>query len=241
MAVTESKTVLRRSTVISNMSLMAAMRPVRRTLLRESAYEAIRDAIVRGELAPGSSVRDADLAARLGLSRAPVRDALSRLTGEGLVETKPQSYTRVTPLVAGDVRDAAAVVRTMHELAARNAVPRLTDGDVAAMRAANHRFAAAVRAGDPDAAMTCDDTLHDVLVRAAGNGAAAATIERYTPLIRRLERVKFSPAEGLRSAALHDELIDACAARDTDAAAEVTARIWRTLEDLADDPAAGAS
>ena len=99
------------------------MEPVRRTLLRESAYEAIRDAIVRGELAPGAFVRDTDLAARLGLSRAPVRDALSRLADEGLVESKPQSYTRVTPLDPRDVRDAAAVVRAMHELAARTAVP----------------------------------------------------------------------------------------------------------------------
>jgi DNA-binding GntR family transcriptional regulator len=209
------------------------MEPVRRTLLRESAYAAIRDAIVRGELAPGASVRDADLAARLGLSRAPVREALARLAGEGLVETKPQSYTRVTPLDPADVRDAAAVVRAMHELAARTAVPRLAPDDVEAMRAANRRFAAAVRAGAVDAAMTADDELHDVLVRVAANGAAAATIERYAPLIRRLERVRFAPASGRRSVALHDALIDACAGGDVAAAIQVTARIWQSLEDLA--------
>jgi DNA-binding GntR family transcriptional regulator len=209
------------------------MEPVRRTLLRESAYEAIRDAIVRGELAPGASVRDADLAARLGLSRAPVRDALTRLAGEGLVETKPQSYTRVTPLDPGDVRDAAAVVRAMHELAARTAVPLLSPDDVEAMRAANRRFAAAVRAGEVDSAMTADDGLHDVLVRVAANRAAAATIERYTPLIRRLERVRFGRASGRRSVARHDSLIDACAGGDVVAAVRVTARIWESLEDLA--------
>jgi DNA-binding GntR family transcriptional regulator len=216
---------------------MDTLGPVKRTLLRESAYVAIRDAIVRGELAPGAAVRDADLAARLGLSRAPVRDALSRLAGEGLVETKPQSYTRVTPLVPRDVRDAAAVVRAMHELAARTAVPLLTAEDVAAMRTANHRFDAAVRGGDVDAAMRADDDLHDVLVRAAANRAVAATVERYTPLIRRLERLKFGPSEGHLSVTVHDELIDACAAGDVAAAVRVTARIWRSLEDLADAPA----
>jgi DNA-binding GntR family transcriptional regulator len=215
---------------------MDTLGPVKRTLLRESAYVAIRDAIVRGELAPGVAVRDADLAARLGLSRAPVRDALSRLADEGLVETKPQSYTRVTPLVPRDVRDAAAVVRAMHELAARTGVPRLTPEDVAAMRAANHRFDAAVRGGDVDAAMRADDELHDVLVRAAANRAVAATAERYTPLIRRLERLRFGPSEGHLSVTLHDELIDACAAGDVAAAVRVTARIWRSLEDLADTP-----
>jgi DNA-binding GntR family transcriptional regulator len=217
---------------------VVTLRPVRRTLLRETAYEAIRDAIVRGELAAGASVNSADLAERLGLSRAPVRDALARLADEGLVETKPQSYTRVTPLVLRDVCDAAAVVRAMHELAARTAVPSLTPEHVEAMRAANRRFEAATRAGDVDAAMVADDELHDVLVRVCGNRAVAATIERYTPLIRRLERQRFGPASAGRSVELHDRLIDACAAGDAEEATRVTAQIWRSLEELANAPSA---
>jgi DNA-binding GntR family transcriptional regulator len=214
------------------------LQPVRRTLLRETAYEAIRDAIVRGDIPPGASVRNADLAGRLGLSRAPVRDALARLADEGLVETKPQSYTRVTPLVLRDVRDAAAVVRAMHELAVRTAVPLLTAEHIAAMRAANGRFEAAARAGHLDAAMLADDELHDVLVQVGGNRAVAATIERYTPLIRRLERRQFSRDSARRSVDLHDHLIGACAAGDAEQARQVTARIWRALEDLAEDPSA---
>src|SRR3954451_12210026 len=118
------------------------MEPVPRTLLRDRAYTAIRDAIVTGEIDPGAVVRDAELAERLGLSRAPVREAFARLVDEGLLESKPQSYTRVTPVVAADVRDAAAVVGAMHELATRIAVPRLFAADVQAMRTANERFAA---------------------------------------------------------------------------------------------------
>ncbi|MER5920476.1 GntR family transcriptional regulator [Streptomyces mirabilis] len=213
---------------------MEAIRPVRRTLLRDRAYEAIRDAIVAGELAPGAVVRDAGLAELLGLSRAPVREAFSRLVDEGLLESKPQSYTRVTPLVAADVRDAAAVVGAMHELAARTAVPRLEAPHIEVMREANVRFADAVRAGDVDAALTVDDALHDVLVRVSGNRAAAATVARYTPLIRRLERRRFGEGGNCRSAGLHDELIDACAERDVAAAVRVTAEIWGALEDLAD-------
>jgi len=72
---------------------------VERTLLRDTAYEAIRDAIVRGDLPPGAAMSNVAVADQLGLSRAPVRDALARLADEGLVETKPQSYTRVTALV----------------------------------------------------------------------------------------------------------------------------------------------
>ncbi|KPI30361.1 GntR family transcriptional regulator [Streptomyces sp. NPDC059755] len=210
------------------------MEAVPRTLLRDRAYAAIRDAIVAGDIAPGAVVRDADLAERLGLSRAPVREAFARLVDEGLLESKPQSYTRVTSVVAADVRDAAAVVGAMHELATRVAVPRLFAADVEGMRAANERFAAAVRAGDVDAALRADDALHDVLVRAAGNRAAAATIARYTPLIRRLERRRFGEGGTCRSAGLHGRLIEACADGDVAEAVRVTAEIWRTLADLAD-------
>jgi DNA-binding GntR family transcriptional regulator len=213
---------------------MNALRPVPRTLLRDRAYEAIRDAIVAGDIEPGAVVRDADLAERLGLSRAPVREAFSRLVEEGLLESKPQSYTRVTPVVAAEVRDAAAVVGAMHELVTRVAVPLLRDMDVDVMRAANDRFAAAVHAGDVDAALRADDELHDVLVRVSGNRAAAATVARYTPLIRRLERRRFGEGGSCRSAGLHERLIEACADGDTDGAVRVTADIWHTLADLTD-------
>ncbi len=206
-----------------------------RTLLRDTAYEAIRDAIVRGDIIPGAVVSNAAIAEELGLSRAPVRDALARLADEGLVETKPQSYTRVTQLVLREVRDAAAVVRVVHELATRTAVPLLTAENVEAMRQANRRFEAATQAGDVDAAMDSDDELHSVLVGVSGNRPVAATIERYTPLIRRLERRQFSSARARRSVQRHDELIAACAAGDVDRAIQVTAQIWRSLEDLADD------
>src|ERR671917_228458 len=122
--------------------------PVRRVLLRDQALTLLREAIVTGDLEPGAVVKDAELAARLGLSVAPVRAALARLVDEGLVEAKPQSHTRVTPLRPRQVRDAAVVVRSMHEVAAREAAGRTTDDDVAAMRVANTRFAAAVDAGD---------------------------------------------------------------------------------------------
>ncbi|MFC8144713.1 GntR family transcriptional regulator [Streptomyces paradoxus] len=213
---------------------METIRPVPRTLLRDRAYAAIRDAIVAGEIEPGAVVRDADLAERLGLSRAPVREAFSRLVDEGLLESKPQSYTRVTPLVAADVRDAAAVVGALHELVTRVAVPRLGAADITTMRTANERFAAAVRSGDVDGALRADDELHDVLVRVSGNRAAAATVARYTPLIRRLERQRFGEGGSCRSAGLHERLIDACAAGDTAGAVLVTAEIWRGLEELAD-------
>lgn len=210
-------------------SNISVVHPVPRTLLRDAAYRAIRDAIISGDIAPGAVIGNAALADRLGLSRAPIRDALARLVDEGLVETKPQSYTRVTELSTKDVQDAAAVVRAMHELAARTA-PKLSAADLDTMRAANRRFDQATRAGDVGAAIAADDELHGVLVRACGNRAAGATIERYTPLLRRLEWQRFSQATARRSVAAHEDLIKACAEGDTERAVRVTADIWHTLE-----------
>ncbi|MGY1653850.1 GntR family transcriptional regulator [Geodermatophilus sp. SYSU D01119] len=220
--------------------MTAPLVPVGRVLLRDQALTRIRSAIVTGELAPGAVVKDAELATRLGLSVAPVRAALAKLVDEGLVEAKPQSHTRVTPLRPRQVRDAAAVVRVMHELAAREAAGRVTGDDVAAMRAANARFAAAVDAGDLDAALAADDDLHGVLLARAGNGALTATVERLTPAIRRLERARFAAAHGRGSVALHDRLIAACAAGDVDAAVATTTEIWTALlselEETHDEP-----
>ena len=200
------------------------MEKVGRNLLRDAAYERLRTAIVDGTLPPGLVLRSDDLAERLGLSRAPIRDALGRLTAEGLVESKPQSFTRVTPLVEKEVRDAAAVVGAMHDLAVRSV--SLTPDQLDRMRTAGERFAAAVRAGDLDAALDADDALHAVPVLACGNAAAALTIERFTPLIRRAERLLWASPHGERSVRQHDELIAALAARDVARAREINRIIW---------------
>src|SRR5579863_2381139 len=87
--------------------------------LRQRVYEALRDAIVCGDLAPDQRLRDHELAAHLGVSRTPVREALQRLEDEGLVATAPRASTRVTPLDARAAREAFPVVATLHALAAR--------------------------------------------------------------------------------------------------------------------------
>jgi DNA-binding GntR family transcriptional regulator len=207
---------------------------VDRSLLRDRAYRMLRDAIVTGELAPGAVISDAELAARVGLSRTPVREALARLADDGLVETKPHAWTRVTPLLLREVRDALVVVRAMHELAVRLAVPLMTERHHDLMRAANRRFAAALEAGDVQAAVDADDELHGVPVAVLGNRALAASIERQLPLIRRLERLRFGSLLGRRSIAWHDQLIDACEEGDVETAVAITSRIWTTLLDMFD-------
>ena len=209
--------------------LDVSLSKVTRPLLRDEAYDRIRQAIVDGTLPPGTSLRDGDLADQLGLSKAPVREALRRLTEEGLVDSKPQSYTRVSDVMSRDVLDAREIVRVLHEFAVRQAVPRCRPADVAAMRAANDRFAAAIQAGDIAAAVKADDELHDIPVRLAGNTAVAATLDRYTPLLRRLEHARFSSALAWNSVERHTRLIDALEKHDVGTAVDVVSTIWTDL------------
>jgi DNA-binding GntR family transcriptional regulator len=213
------------------MPVPAASGP-RRALLRDDAYQRLRDAIVDGTLEPGERLRDSELGAWLGVSRTPVREALARLEQAGLVITRPGRSTTVAPLDVRAVRDAQSVVASMHQLAVRLAVPQLTDDDLGRMADANDRFARALRDGDPDAALEADDELHAVPVTAAGNQAVRQVLDQFTPMLRRVERLRFSSLTGRGSVALHRDLIDRCRAGDTDGAAAVSWDTWQTLEPL---------
>ena len=202
---------------------------VDRTLLRDEAYVRIRDAILDGTLEPGERLRDADLTRWLGLSRTPVRDALARLAADGLVESEPQRYTQVTSLDRRDARDASRVVAALHGLAASLAVPVLTEHEIAGMRRANERFAAALGASDVEAAIAADDELHGVLVAASQNREIPPALERLMHRLRRLERARFASFEGRLSVDQHAALIDRCAAGDVVGAAAASVDNWLTL------------
>jgi len=224
----------------------------RRALLRDDAYQRLRDAIVDGTFEPGERLRDAELGVWLGVSRTPVREALARLEQAGLVITRPGRSTTVAPLDVRAARDAQSVVASMHGLAVRLAVPQLTEDDLRRMGEANTRFAAALRDGDVDAALQADDELHAVPVSAAANQAVQQVLDQFTPLLRRVERLRFSSLTGRGSVALHADLIDRCRAGDADGAAAVSWDTWQTLGPLlssveadssatADGPGAGST
>ena len=65
-----------------------------RTFIRDDVYVSLHDWIVRGELEPGEKLKDKELAAQLGVSRMPIREALRKLEDEGLVETAANRWTR---------------------------------------------------------------------------------------------------------------------------------------------------
>lgn len=200
-----------------------------RRLLRDDVYHRLRDAIVDGSLAPGEQLRDGELAAWLGVSRTPVREALLRLAEAGLVIAQPGRSTTVSALNVRDVREARDVVAAMHELAVREAVGSLTEAHLDAMRQANDRFRAAIEKGDVEAALRADDELHGIPVTVAANRALTSVLDQFTPVVRRAERLRFSSLGGRASLARHDDLIRFCAAGDIDQAAAISFDTWHTL------------
>ena len=200
--------------------------------LRERVYNLVQRAIVSGELHPGQRVRDLDLAAQLGVSRTPVREALQRLEDEGLVETLPGALTRIVPLDTRAAREAFPVVAVLHALATRLAVETLTEHDLASLRQANESLVAALETGDVTRAVQADDRFHDVFVRASANREVQHTLDRLMPKVRRLEYAQFGSLAGHTSVLQHQAIITACEQRLAAQAASLTEQNWLNLGHL---------
>jgi DNA-binding GntR family transcriptional regulator len=179
--------------------------------LADTAYAALLEAIVRGDLEPGTRLRDSELAVQLGCSRTPVREALRRLEDEGLVETRRNALTRVAPVRPERIADAFPVVAALHGLATRLAVPALSTDDIDRMERHDAERTGALRRKDVLGAIAADDRLHGVLLQAAHNEEVARLLARVMPHIRRLDIIHFTALterENLDDG--HAEIIDAC-------------------------------
>jgi DNA-binding GntR family transcriptional regulator len=105
------------------------------------AYDKILTAIHDGRFLPGQRLNDLELAGELGVSRAPVRDALQRLRMIGVVETVAGHYTRVAVVEPGHTARALTVWVALYRLVVAEVVPAVGEDTVEAMRHAHRRFA----------------------------------------------------------------------------------------------------
>ncbi|MCG2620767.1 GntR family transcriptional regulator [Arthrobacter sp. I2-34] len=208
----------------------------KRSLLRDDVYASLRDAIVDGTLAPGERLRDAELGSWLGVSRTPIREALLRLERAGLVVARPGHSTTVAEFDPASTLSAQQVSAAMHELAARLAVPLLPDGALHTLADANRRFAAALAANDVEAAMAADDAFHGVFVAACGNPLVAEVLEQTTPVLRRVERLRFASLQARGSVAQHERIIELAGRADAEGTALAVRDNWLSLRFTAAGP-----
>ncbi|WP_144763257.1 GntR family transcriptional regulator [Curtobacterium sp. 9128] len=99
--------------------------PTEHQLLRDTVRQKIHEAIMDGTLEPGERLNDDELIAWLGVSRTPIREALSQLARAGLIEMAPNRYTRVTTPDPAEVIEALQTLGVLFGGVVRLAVPRL--------------------------------------------------------------------------------------------------------------------
>jgi DNA-binding GntR family transcriptional regulator len=153
---------------------MVSLQPIESASVVGLAYEQIRTLILDGEMAPGARLGQVELAERLGISRTPVREALLRLTGEGLVSTISNRGFRVADLGLDAVMRRLEIRLLLEPGIARLAAARATPEDLAELRLAIRMEAEAT---EPQAAHDASRLFHVSLARATRNDDLVATLE----------------------------------------------------------------
>ena len=138
--------------------------------LRQQIADSLMRAILDGEIRPGEALVEMDIANQLGVSRAPVREALQLLAHSSLVETAPYRGTTVRRLTRTDVEEVYSL-RTVHEtFALRRAMAFDAAGTAADLRAVCDAMRAIAARGDWATLAGEDDRFHEALIRRARHG-----------------------------------------------------------------------
>jgi DNA-binding GntR family transcriptional regulator len=189
----------------------------------DRAYASLRQRILSGELEHHAKLRQEDLAAELGVSRTPVREALGRLAADGLVELLPNRGARVADITPADMRASYEARLIVEPAAAALAAQRRDDPALAAMRAAidAHRDAF----GDVRAAFNANREFHVALVAASGNDFLLRFVEQLWARrigLRIYEAQRESPKLIAVDADQHEAIADAVQRGDAAAAESLT-------------------
>ena len=203
----------------------------------EQVYQRLRDLIVQGLLAPGSRVVETEVAARLGVSRTPVREALQRLQQEGFVVGAPgaqQARLTVAPLTRADVHELLNIVGELEGLGARwaaaldGAARRGLVKDLRALNTEFHQMGRAVPL-DHSSLYEADERLHRKIVEASAGPRLLALHDSVKPQAERYIRMYISmlTSDIRASVAEHDAIIEAIETGNADEAQVAVQTNWR--------------
>jgi len=186
----------------------------------ERAYHTLLGEIQSGALPAGTVLGEVEQAARLGVSRTPLREALGRLAADGLVAQVSPRVTVVTEIDADDIRALFDLRRALEESAARLAAGR---GDAAVFAALAAEFAGIDPAGDPDAYYALIGRFDAAVDAAVANDYLTHALKNVrTHLVRVRRLARDNPGRLATSAGEHRVIAAAIAAGDADLAAHAT-------------------
>jgi DNA-binding GntR family transcriptional regulator len=205
--------------------------------LRDRAYKEIANALRGGRFMPGSMVTIRGLAALLGTSTMPVREAVSRLVTERALEMLPNRTLRVPQMSLKMLEELVDARETVEGRAAALAAMRMTNVDFSKIKAANERYGHALDAGDVAAALVANEEMHHAICCAARSPLLLSIIEtlwlQSGPYVASLLGRAHTAAESLydRGVIHHFSILAALAKRDPEAA---SAAIRNDLRDAAE-------
>jgi DNA-binding GntR family transcriptional regulator len=184
-------------------------------LIAERAYRDLRDRIVTLQLSPGTTLREDELMADLGIGRTPLREAVKRLALENLVAVQPRRGTFVTEVDAADIVHITEVRAELEAYAAELAARRMDSASLQTAAALLEEIEALGRAEEQHGLMDLDQRIHAFAWDASGNPYLAETLERYFSLSLRIWYLVLDRLPGLGHA-VHDqaELLRALTDRD---------------------------
>lgn len=194
---------------------LADLRPLSVT---DQVFDALYDRVVNLTLPPGAKLSEAEVAAQMGVSRQPVRDAFYRLSHLGFIQIRPQRATTVTPISDDAVMKAYFIRSALEEATMRAAATRLTPADWDGLARLIERQEAAMTAGQLTLFHTLDDQFHRDICAAAGLEFVWALVKDNKGHMDRARYLSLS--YGASTAFIeHGLILDALRARDPEAAA----------------------
>jgi DNA-binding GntR family transcriptional regulator len=155
-----------------NVSLLA------RQSLREAIIKLIEEALLTGELQPGSRIVETELAHNAGISRGPVREAIRQLVGEGILVSYPSRGTYITRWTPQAVAEAYSLRATLERLAIQEAIKRITTDDITQLQATVDRMARSASNQDIRALVQLDIRFHEQLYALSGHSLLQEVLAR---------------------------------------------------------------
>ncbi len=197
---------------------------VRRSL-HDELIDRLRELIVTHDLEPGAKVPEQSLAAKFGVSRTPLREALKVLASEGLITLTPNKGATISELTLEDLEETFPVMGALEALSGELACERILDKDIAAIRQLHDQMILHYRRGEMPEYFRCNQEIHNKILEAADNATLNTMYRSLSGRVRRARYVaNISKKRWAQAVAEHEEIIAALTARNGAALSEVLKR-----------------
>lgn len=185
--------------------------------LTDQALVYLRNAILNGEFEPGQEIDFAEIAAKLEMSRTPIRESIRQLLTEGLLELLPGGTVCVTQLSAEEAESFYNVLCELEIAAARDAAMHITDLEIEMLRSNLSLFNSSL--SEPERLSKIDSQFHNVIYQASNNTYLSQTLRLLRIRIGLLKVQPFEKSERIKAAyEEHQAVFNALKARDPDLA-----------------------